>query len=60
LLISKLKKENHKYMEKDQSFKHTILKLEKEIKCDWVVFIPTDWERIFNNPKSDRGLTSNI
>jgi hypothetical protein len=21
---------------------------------------PTDWERIFNNPKSDRGLISNI
>jgi hypothetical protein len=21
---------------------------------------PTDWERIFTNPKSDRGLTSNI
>ena len=22
--------------------------------------IPTDWERIFTNPKSDRGLISNI
>jgi hypothetical protein len=21
---------------------------------------PTDWERMFNNPKSDRGLISNI
>ena len=21
---------------------------------------PTDWERIFNNPKSDRGLISNV
>jgi hypothetical protein len=21
---------------------------------------PTDWQRIFTNPKSDRGLTSNI
>ena len=21
---------------------------------------PTDWERIFTNPKSDRGITSNI
>jgi hypothetical protein len=21
---------------------------------------PTDWERIFNNPRSDRGLISNI
>jgi hypothetical protein len=22
--------------------------------------VPTDWERIFTNPKSDRGLISNI
>jgi hypothetical protein len=22
--------------------------------------LPTDWERIFTNPKSDRGLISNI
>ena len=27
----------------------------KRTKCQ-----PTDWERIFTNPKSDRGLISNI
>jgi hypothetical protein len=35
-----------------------------ELKCDLTVDKtkrpPTDWERIFTNPKSDRGLISNI
>jgi hypothetical protein len=53
-LIKMKKKINKGDLIKLQSF------CEAKDTVDKTKWPPTDWERIFTNPKSDRGLTSNI
>ena len=51
------------YAVRARTDKWDLIKLQRFFRAKYTIDkmrMPTDWERIFTNPKSDRGLISNI